>query len=85
MEHQKTVLLAGIDPVMIDFSSPDFAPQNLSAERVMSALLADSERLRDLGSEAIFRYGDKRQGDKRAASRRLIGDFKGSRCVKRMW
>ncbi len=49
VEQKKSVLLVGIDPALIDFSSPDFAPQNLSAERVMSALLADNERLRALG------------------------------------
>lgn len=52
VEQKKSVLLVGIDPVMIDFSSPDFAPQHLSADRVMSALLADNARLRDLGYDA---------------------------------
>ena len=52
VEQKKSVLLVGIDPVMIDFSSPDFAPYNLSADRVMSALLADNERLRGLGYDA---------------------------------
>jgi hypothetical protein len=52
MEQKKSVLIVGIDPVLIDFSSPDFAPQNLSAERVLSALLANSEQLRGLGYEA---------------------------------
>lgn len=51
MKQKKSVLIVGIDPVLIDFSSPDFAPQNLSANRVLSALLADSERLRGLGYE----------------------------------
>jgi hypothetical protein len=50
--EEKSVLIVGIDPVLIDFSSPDFAPQNLSADRVMSGLLADRERLRGLGCEA---------------------------------
>ena len=52
MEQKKSVLLVGIDPAVIDFSSADFAPQNLSADRVMSALLADNQRLRDAGYEA---------------------------------
>lgn len=52
VEPKKSVLLVGIDPAMIDFSSPDFAPHNLSADRVMLALLADNERLRGLGYEA---------------------------------
>jgi hypothetical protein len=52
MEHKKTVLIVGLDPAGVDFSSPDFAPQNLSADRVLSALRADAERLRGLGYEA---------------------------------
>jgi hypothetical protein len=52
MELKKRVLIVGLDPVLIDFSSPDFAPQSLSADRVMSALLANSEQLRGLGYEA---------------------------------
>lgn len=52
MEHKKSVLMVGLDPLLIDFSSPEFAPMNLSAERVLSALRADSERLHDLGYEA---------------------------------
>ena len=51
MEQKKRVLMVGFDPVLIDFSSPDFAPQNLSADRVLSALRADSEQLRGLGYE----------------------------------
>jgi hypothetical protein len=51
MGQKKRVLIVGIDPVLIDFSSPDFAPFNLSAERVLAAIRADSERLRGLGYE----------------------------------
>ena len=58
VEHKKSVLLVGIDPAMIDFSSPDFAPQNLSADRVMSALLADNQRLHDLGYESDLCWTD---------------------------
>jgi hypothetical protein len=52
MENRKSVLIMGIDPLLIDFSSPEFAPKNLTAERVLSAVQADSERLRSLGYEA---------------------------------
>ena len=52
MEHKKSVLMVGLDPVLIDFSSPEFAPMNLSADRVLSALRADGERLHGLGYEA---------------------------------
>jgi hypothetical protein len=49
MQPQKSVLSIGIDPVLIDFSSPDFAPHNLTADKVLSALRTDSEHLRGLG------------------------------------
>jgi hypothetical protein len=52
MEKKKSILIVGIDPVLIDFSSPDFAQQNLNADLVLSGLHADSERLRGLGYEA---------------------------------
>jgi hypothetical protein len=52
MENKRSVLIMGIDPLLIDFSSPEFAPKNLTAERVLSAVHADSERLRSLGYEA---------------------------------
>jgi hypothetical protein len=52
MEQKKSVLIVGFDPALIDFSSPDFASKNLTAEGVLSALLADQERLRGLGYEA---------------------------------
>jgi hypothetical protein len=49
MAQDKSVLLIGIDPVLIDFSKGDFANQDLTSERVLSALRADSEKLRGLG------------------------------------
>jgi hypothetical protein len=58
MEQKKSVLLVGIDPAVIDFSSPDFAPQKLSADRVMSALLADNQRLHELGYESDLCFTD---------------------------
>jgi hypothetical protein len=61
MEKKKSVLIVGLDPFLIDFSSPDFAPQNLTADRVMSGLHADMERLQSLGYEANSCLTD--QGD----------------------
>jgi hypothetical protein len=58
VEQKKSVLLVGLDPVVIDFSSADFAPQNLSADRVMAALQADHARLRGLGYEVEFCFTD---------------------------
>src|SRR6266404_8751251 len=69
MEQNKSVLIVGIDPVLIDFSSPDFVQQNLSAERSLSALLADSERLRGLGYEV-----DPCMTDFGETAERVVGD-----------
>jgi hypothetical protein len=52
MEQKKSVLIVGLDPELIDFSSPDFAPFDLNADRVLSALRADREGLNCLGFEA---------------------------------
>jgi hypothetical protein len=54
MPERKAVLIVGIDPLLIDFSSPDFASYNLTADRVLSALQADGERLRSLGYKTDF-------------------------------
>jgi hypothetical protein len=54
MPERKAVLIVGIDPLLIDFSSPDFASYNLTADRVLSVLQADGERLRSLGYETDF-------------------------------
>jgi hypothetical protein len=69
MEQKKRVLVVGIDPVMIDFSSTEFAPHKLSADRVMSALLAENERLRDHGYEA-----DLCLTDLGASAEQVVGD-----------
>jgi len=73
VKQKKGVLLVGIDPVLIDFSSPDFAPYNLSAERVLSALRADSERLRGLGYEADWCLTDFGDTAKRVLEGKLRG------------
>jgi hypothetical protein len=52
VNEQKSVLIVGIDPAKIDFSSPDFAAQHLTADQVLSALLSDKKRLRELGYDA---------------------------------
>jgi hypothetical protein len=61
MKREKNVLIVGIDPVLIDFSSPEFAPQNLNAEKVLSGTRAAIDRLRGLGYEAdscLTDFGD---------------------------
>ena len=51
MTTSKSVLIIGFDPQYLDFSSPELAPMNLSAEKVMAGLTAETERLRRLGYE----------------------------------
>ncbi len=61
MKEKKSVLLVGLDPALIDFSSPGFADYNLSAERVLSAIRNDSEQLCGLGYEVdtcLTDFGD---------------------------
>jgi hypothetical protein len=61
MQPKKSVLTIGIDPVLIDFSIADFAPHNLTADKVLSALRADSEHLRSLGYDTdicLTDFGD---------------------------
>ncbi len=48
----KSVLIIGFDPQYLDFSSPELAPLNLSAEKIMAGFAAETERLRDLGYES---------------------------------
>jgi hypothetical protein len=51
MPTNKKVLLIGFDPNVLDFSSPELAPLNLSAEKINAATSAELERLRSLGYE----------------------------------
>jgi hypothetical protein len=51
MPTSKRVLIIGFDPQYLDFSSPELAPMNLSAEKVMAGFTAETERLRGLGYE----------------------------------
>jgi hypothetical protein len=49
----KTVLIVGLVPELIDFSSPDFAAfPGLTAAKVRSALETDAAKLKSLGYEA---------------------------------
>lgn len=46
----KSVLIMGLDPTLIDFSSPEFSViPGLNAEKVLAALKADGEHLSRLG------------------------------------
>lgn len=53
MTQPKTVLIVGLEPELIDFSSADFAAfPGLTAAKVRSALEADAAKLNSLGYEA---------------------------------
>jgi hypothetical protein len=51
MPSNKRVLTVGFDPQYLDFSSPELAPLNLSAEKIMAGFTAQTEQLGSLGYE----------------------------------
>ena len=51
MPTSKRVLIIGFDPQNLDFSSPELASMNLSAEKIMAGFVAETERLKHLGYE----------------------------------
>jgi hypothetical protein len=51
--ERKSVVIIGLDPSLIDFSSPDFAAfPGLTAEKVMAGITAAEEGLKALGYDA---------------------------------
>jgi hypothetical protein len=52
MTTNKSVLIIGFDPKFLDFSSPELAAMNLTAEKILAGIEAELERLRNLGYEA---------------------------------
>ena len=53
MGQPKSVLIVGLQPELIDFSSPDFAAfPGLTAAKVRASLEADAVRLQGLGYDA---------------------------------
>ena|SRR5689334_22859087 len=48
MSNQKTVLLIGLDPALIDFSKPGYPP-GMNTAKVMAGLNASEEELKRLG------------------------------------
>ena len=50
---RKSVVIIGLDPLLVDFSSPDFAAfPGLTAEKVWAGITAAEEGLRALGYDA---------------------------------
>ena len=51
MPTKKSVLIIGFDPKLLDFSSPELASSNLTAEKVLAGTEAEVEHLRGEGYE----------------------------------
>ena len=51
MTHQKNVLVIGLDPTLIDFSKPGYAP-GMDARKVLAGLKSSEEELARLGYSA---------------------------------
>ncbi|MES2565556.1 MAG: hypothetical protein V4565_01740 [Bacteroidota bacterium] len=59
MEHKKTVLIIGIDPALIDFTSPEFAAvPGLTAEKVEVGIKGSISKLIELGYDAQLCWTD---------------------------
>jgi hypothetical protein len=59
MENKKTVLIIGIDPSLIDFTSPEFAAMpGLTAEKVAIGIKNSIAQLNDLGYDAHLCWTD---------------------------
>ena len=54
MADKKSVLVIGIEPTLIDFSSPEYAAFGLDAAKVTAGLKAAGESLTQQGYEADF-------------------------------
>jgi hypothetical protein len=53
MTSEKSVLLIGLEPTLIDFSAPEFAAfPGLDAPKVMAGVKGDQARLKSLGYDA---------------------------------
>lgn len=59
MENKKTVLLLGIDPSIIDFTSPEFAAMpGLTAEKVAAGVKNSVIQLNEIGYDAHLCWTD---------------------------
>jgi len=56
--ERKSVVIIGLDPSLIDFSSPDAAFPGLTAEKVIAGITAAEEGLKALGYDAQHCYID---------------------------
>jgi hypothetical protein len=59
MENKKTVLLIGIDPSLIDFTTPEFAAMpGLTAEKVEAGIKNSIVQLNEMGYDAHLCWTD---------------------------
>ncbi len=59
MAHHKTILLIGIDPFLIDFTTPEFAAfPGLTAEKVEAGMKGTMKQLTELGYEVQLCWTD---------------------------
>ena len=49
MTDEKSVLVIGLDPTLIDFSQPEFAATGMDATKIMAGLKASEDELTGLG------------------------------------
>jgi hypothetical protein len=71
MPINKNVLIIGFDPKFLDFSSPELAPMNLTAEKVYAGTAAELERLRAQGYEPDGCFVDLGETAEKAVASRL--------------
>lgn len=59
MENKKTILIIGIDPSLIDFTTPEFAAfSGLTAEKVEAGVKGSINKLIELGYDAQLCWTD---------------------------
>ncbi len=59
MENKKTVLVVGIDPALIDFTTPEFAAMpGLTAEKVEMGIKNSIKQLNEIGYDAQLCWTD---------------------------
>jgi hypothetical protein len=59
MENKKTILIIGIDPALIDFTTPEFAAfPGLTAEKVEAGIKGSINKLTGLGYDAQLCWTD---------------------------
>ena len=59
MENKKTVLVVGIDPALIDFTTPEFAAMpGLTAEKVDTGIKNSIKQLNEIGYDAQLCWTD---------------------------